>query len=351
MRSLCFAAVLLAALPACSEEVDVVGPNGPGPQPQACGGALGSAPRVLVAGVGEGWLFVDGDHLVHVEQGFGTVRRIDRCSGEAEVVSQEGYVSSAALRDGAVYMSKPSEDPSFVYLLRVAIDGSDLDIVADAPSGARLVAHASGVYLKASIDTEPHDVGIYELDEAAGVVSLRYQLDTQEGIKDVSLIGASDAGVYFKESYDCGCNPGLELWPFGGSETRGVPGTAGAWSLAAVGGDLFVGSDLDPMGFGSVVMDIVRLPLEGGEPDVLVPASEEHTYDVRSVAANATTVCWINEAGPPRCVRRAEGASLRLMDERDAHAAPQSLVLAGDAAYWVRPETGGPDLEIVGAAP
>lgn len=31
------------------------------------------------------------------------------------------------------------------------------------------------------------------------------------GAKQISLIGASDAGLYFKESYDCGCNAGLQL--------------------------------------------------------------------------------------------------------------------------------------------
>lgn len=355
MRPLCLAVVLLTVLPACNGQVDIAKPDGPGDDPgvqrHACNGALGSAPRVLVGGLGEGWLFVDGDHLVYVEELPGAVRRIDRCSGEASVIATATHVTSAALRNGSVYLVENGDDPGFDNLLRVPIAGDTTDVVAQAPAGARLVAHASGVFLKASIETEQHDPGIFELDEAAGTVSLRHQLDTWEGIKQISLIGASDAGLYFKESYDCGCNAGLKLWPFDGSETSGVPGTAGAWSLATVGDDLFVGSELEPVGFGSVVLDIVRLPLEGGEPDVLVPANEEHTYDVRKIAANATAVCWTNYAGPPRCIRPATGASLRLMDEDDDQAAPQALVLAEDAAYWMRREKDGASFQIVGAVP
>jgi hypothetical protein len=100
-----------------------------------------------------------------------------------------------------------------------------------------------------------------------------------------------------------------------------------------------------------VVLDVIRLPLTGGEPEVLVAANEEHTYDVRRIAASETAVCWQGYGSAPRCIRREPGATLRVMDATAAGESPLDVVLAADAAYWTRREAGGGELELVGAVP
>jgi hypothetical protein len=339
------APALLLVLVGCETNVQVVAPE---QELQACDGALGATPRVLATGLDEGWLLETGDYLVHVPRYSGQTVRIDRCSGATALVGETPSVMSAAIHGSFVYLVENGE--SFGMLVRRPLAGGAPEWIAETSANARLVTHDSGVYLRDAIAPGDLDVGIFELDEATGELALRHRIDSWDGIKIISTIGASDAGIYFRESYDCGCNAGLHLWPFDGSDVRAVAGTAGAWSVGIAGSDLFVGAERDPVGFGSVVVEIVRLPLEGGEPDVIVEASEEHTYDVRRVAANASAVCWTTWGNPPRCIRRRAGAELRLMDTEGGDGA-QPLVLTDDAAYWLRPAPGGPDLELVAAVP
>jgi hypothetical protein len=336
-------------LSSCGSQVDANhGEPAPDPAPLACGGTLGAEPRRIAGGLSEGWLFADGDHLVHAAAA-GEIRRIDRCTGDTELLGEALEIADAAVADGSVYVVEPSEEASLGRLLRVPIAGGELETIAEVP-GERLVAHGSTVYVKGAVGPEGTDVGVYGID-AAGAAVLLHEVDTWDGMKQVSLIGASDAGIYFKVSYDCGCNPGLELLPFDGSEITSVENTEGAFGLAAVGADLFVAADLESLSFGSVVLDVIRLPLTGGEPEILVAANEEHTYDVRRIAASETAVCWQGYGNAPRCIRREPGATLRVMDATAAPESPLDVVVAEDAAYWTRPEAGGGELEVVGAVP
>lgn len=339
----------MLALAGCQGEVEVFDGDGASSEPVACAGALGAEPRVLSGGLGDGMLLLAGEQLVHVEHG-GTVRRIDRCTGETAIIAAVSYAASAAIRGGFVFVAEPSESPYFGYLMRVPIAGGDTDFVAELPAAARLIAHDQGLFAKGAIEESDHEVGIFEVDSEAGLVVLRHQLDSWQGVKQLSLIGASHRGLYYNESYDCACSPELQLWPFDDSKIRTVTGTPGARSTAVVGDDLFVAAQREVGGWGEMTVDIVRLPLEGGEPEVIVPASDEHTYDVRRVAANETTICWTTHGAPPRCIDRAGQGDIRLLDRAEEGHAATSLILAEDAAYWIREETDGPDFELVGAA-
>ncbi len=313
-----------------------------------CDGALGMEPRVLAEGLGEGQLFAAGDHLLHVATETGRVLRIDGCSGRTELLAELGAAQRAAFHEGSVYVVVSSQGSP--QLWRVPVAGGAPEVVAELASSASIVAHRSGVFLMMKA-ADSEDRQLFSLDEASGKLSLVGEVDVWAPGTSVSLIGVSDAGLYVRENYDCGCNPELSLVPFDGTDIRGVPNTAGALSLAVVGSSLFVATDLDAMGFGEVLLDIVRLPLEGGTPDILLGKDMDHTSDVRRIAANEKAVCWASYAAAPRCLRLAAGSAARALEGEDDHAGVTPLVMTHDAVYWLRAAAGGSSFDLVGAVP
>jgi hypothetical protein len=314
----------------------------------ACDGALGGTPSVLATGLGAGKLRVAGDSLVYVESELGRVLRIDRCSGATELLAQLDSVQSSAVRGDRVYVVGTSNGAPGLY--RVPVAGGALELVTDIPFGP-ILAHDSGIYTlkKAGPDTE--DVNILSLDEASGELSILHVIKLFAPGSSVFPIGVTDAGLYVVESYDCGCNPTLSRATFDGTSYTKVPGTEGAFSLAAVGGSLFVAADIDSVGFGSVLLDVVRLPLEGGEPEILFAADEAHTYDVRVIAANERAVCWAGYQAAPRCLGLASGSQIRVLGGEGERKGSEPLVMTDDAVYWLRIEPGGAGFELMGAVP
>lgn len=157
--------------------------------------------------------------------------------------------------------------------------------------------------------------------------------------------GISDAGVYLTEDYDCGCTPMLKRWPFSGQDLHTVTGTSGSRSGSVVEDALIVARDPEPSGFGSGQYEIARVPLDGGDGEVLA-AYQAGLAPLGVVVASADIACFADFEGPPSCVRFSQQRIVTL-DDRPG----ESLVVIGDIAYWLRGALGSSDFELVAAAP
>jgi hypothetical protein len=318
------ALLLVAAALGCNRLADPVDESTDDP-PTACAGMLDQTPTKLA----ETWAFghdviVDGDTLVLVEPGQnGYLRRLDRCTGAELRASPIPFLDRAILHEGAIVFTGVSEGPN-PYLMRWDEAGDDLVFLAEVPF-SRLYSLTTGLYLAGGDE-------IHRFDEASESAVLVHTIDTPLDIPGlyVAHIGASEAGLYYRFDYDCGCTPKLERWPIEAADDLAVEGSAGARRLASVGDRIFINVDQNPDGFGSGIDDIVELPAEGGEPRLLFSGTGEDG-PVQDIAANDEWVCWTNAVRGPRCVNRADPAELR---EFGGVGAFGPIALAEDAVYW-----------------
>jgi hypothetical protein len=325
----CAALLLMAAL-GCNRIADPVDESAEdgtttGDPPAACEGMLGPTPTKFA----ETWAFghdviVDGDTLVLVEPGqYGYLRRLDRCTGAELRAIEVPFLDRAILHEGAVVFTGVSEGPN-PYLMRWDEAAEDLVFLAEVPF-SRLYSLSTGLYLAAGDE-------IHRLDEDNESTVLVHTIDTPLDVPGlyVSHVGGNEAGLYYVVDYDCGCTPALSRWPIGAADTVGVGGSAGARRLATVGDRIFVDVDPNPNGFGSGVDDIVELPAEGGEPQLLFSGTLEDG-PVQDIAANDEWVCWTNAVDGPHCVNRADPTELREFESVGAYG---PIALAEDAVYW-----------------
>lgn len=276
-----------------------------------CGGAVGPSPTVLARGLVDGRLLAAGDRLALVERDGGRVLSIDRCTGATEVLAELGSNGGAAVLDDVVFVKAGTT------LWRVPLGRLHALLEVDPATGAqRVIGHIS--------QGDPNG--------------------------RVSLIGVGPAGLYVDEVSDCGtrCVPPLQLAPFDGGEARPVPDTEGARSVAVVGESLFVAALLDADANPDAPFDILRMPGAGGETEVLLAGTEEHTAGVRTIVASSSHACWLSYERAPRCTEAGAAPTVRIVGS-DGDAEGASMVLTEDALYWLR--AGDDGMELVAATP
>lgn len=303
-----------------------------GESPSACDGAITRTPVVVAETITYSPdVIVDGDTLILVEPGqYGWLRRLDRCTFE-ELASTVPFLDRAILHEGAVVFTGVSEGP-LTYLMRWDEAAADLVFLTEAPF-SRLISHSTGLYLA---DNEQ----IHRLDQANESLELVHTIDTPSDIPGVivSHMGNNEAGLYYRVDYDCGCTPTLSRWSITSDETVGVPGTAGTRRIATVGDRMFVNVDQNPSGFGSGIDDIVELPIDGGEPQLLA-AGVLADGSVQDIAANDSWVCWTHLARAPRCVNREDPSEI-IEFAGQPEGVYRQIGLADDVLYWFVEQNG-----------
>jgi len=299
----------------------------------ACDGAITRAPVVMAETIAYAPdVIVDGDTLVVVEPGqSGQLRRLDRCTAAELSSTPVPFLDRAIVHDGAVVFTGILEGP-ITYLERWDEAAEDLVFLSEAPF-SRLFSHSTGLYLAAREQ-------IHRYDPASASLELVHTIDTLDipGLL-VGHIGMNEAGIYYRRDYDCGCTPALSRWSVESGQTVGVPGTPGARRLATVGERIFLNVDQNPNGFGSGIDDIVELPIDGGEPQLLFSGILEDG-PIQSIAANQQWVCWTNRVRPPRCMSRVDGELVEFDGQFDGEVVYRQIALAEDMIYWFVEQNG-----------
>ena len=274
----------------------------------------------------------------------GVVLRLDRCTG-AEQVLASGITaySSVLLADYAWFSPRGADQYG---LFRVHVSGGAVErVVADVTGYPTLRAHDATLYYLSGKSVNSPGWAVFALEARQTEPTQLATLETQPGY--VHLAGVSDAGLYFTLDYDCFCTPPLRRLPFFATELVPVPGAEGgggrgAISVAIAGEHLYVRSK----------GQIDRLPLVGGQPEVVVPVGTSGEGLVHFEATDRS-VCWMAYEGLEVSARCADlGDPSRTVRELDRFESGDgiSFGLAPDAAYWMRPSTQSGFYELVAAA-
>jgi hypothetical protein len=274
--------ILAPALLACGGRgLDDVRPD---PSAIRCNGKLGAEAVVVQEGMGKGLLLSDGDDVFIVEEA-GRILRLGRCGDASQEIASGILARQAALAGDFVYFaSSESDKTNRSVLRRVRKSGGRIEQVLTGITMTGLVARESTLYFMNWRSTTEPDYVLQSLEvdaiEPAALATLR-----TGGYKTFYLRGVSDAGLYVREDYDCGCIPGLQRLPFGSTELLAMPGSGGAMSATAVwDGELYF-ARLRLLS-GVEERDIVKVPIAGGEAQIVVPMSEEFTSYARAVAVD-----------------------------------------------------------------
>ena len=297
-------------------------------EPVACHGAITSSPSLLLSGLPSGRLRVAGDDVILAGDD-GTIVRIDRCSGASSLVASDVAVTSFDVTADYVWFVRSDSEPG---LFKVPISGGAVEEVVAGTTGYPLRAHDSTLYLTRS---GAHGIDVHALEIEHEELALVATLPTRP-LHHLSLAAVSDAGLYF-HSYcdDYGCAPTLHRLPFGSAEllpVRGASGNPGGfddYAVAVGGSQLFIKAGIE----------IARLPLTGGEREVLVADEPENGRHEQFGASDRGAVCWMaweESSVALRCLGVADSEQKRELD-RFQPAGTTSLELAPDAVYWLRP--------------
>jgi len=308
----------------------------------ACGGALTSVPERVATEVSADWLYASGTHAFWADQETGRVQEVDLCTGEIRVVAQFEFLTDLA-QDGATLLATGTKD-GVVGAFRYDNLRDEVVLLSELRRSGQVAAANGRVFVLLEQDTadpespygEPH----FDLLEVLpdGPVLL-HVVEARAPMTSTSLVGASAAGVYVRQDFDCGCNAGLTLYPSDGTDSKGITDSAGSRSIAVQGDRMFLASDLDPQGFGESVVDIVSVPIEDGESKVLFGRDEALTRDVYQIAADERSVCIKPIRTAPRCIDQTSGELRSLSAESNTDSS--SLIAMGDGVVaWVsRTET------------
>ena len=151
-----------------------------------------------------------------------TVTAIDLCSHTTSVLASFDNVQDAAIAGDAMLLSVwRAGGPE---LVRLPLDGGDVETVAVLAPGSQLESAGAGVVVgmgKADGSSVDGELELFELSGSElvpfGLVSGVPQTGT--GGTSTDLVGASEAGPYLIQWFDCGCTPKLQLHSFDGSTT------------------------------------------------------------------------------------------------------------------------------------
>lgn len=324
----------------------------PEPRPAVCGGAITSTATVVATDLAfeSGWLRGAGETVFFGDRTSARLRAIDLCSGAVDDVATLEELGGGAVIGDAIYFTGTAGGAPGLYRWSRAVP--ELERVMDLRGPGQLATTSDRLFvLLAREEKEPNDtpdLDIYEIDPSTPALLPRHVVEAWAPGTTTSLVGASPAGLYVRQSYDCGCNPKLVLYPLDGKEASSLADTEGSVSLAVVGDRIVVAADLESLSFGESDLDIVSLPLAGGEPEVLLEKDEEHTRDVFNVVADERSVCFLPYGSGPRCLDASSG-SLRVVDDPAEWTATGPLVMTGGAIAWLR--KGAEGFDLVAAVP
>jgi len=319
LRFLAPAALLLAT--ACSSTTVVDGAS-------ACDGAIGVAPTVVAGGLDDAVDLVDvGDELLLTTSS--VVSRVDPCTGAATVIANDEDIVASAVAGDDVYFVTTDIMGVLSWLHRVPLAGGEVEDLGDIET-RRIAGATQGLYALAS------DEGAYRIiDVTDGPGGTQLELDGADYGRRYALHGATEAGLFLRDSYDAGGPLPMRRWAYGAEKTAAVPGSEGA---------IFV--DVDPAGFtiyresSATGGGIIRLPHGGGEPEVILEgAALRGQGEVRVLAGSRDAVCWRGLDTGPRCLSLGRATEPRVVD--DTRAGPMVL---RDALFWLREGSAGTEL-------